>query len=456
VLRTQTNSDLGTGQAALLAAAAAAVGLALQIRDGQYDPLALALIALAIATTLAALLGRAPQMRPRALPVLLAALVALELAVLCSGPVALEMAAPGGRWPFFVLLGSAAAVLALLALDPPWLGRGRPAAIALFVALYFAAGVWLLRHAPPATDVFNFQRGALEALRHGRDPYSIKFRNIYHPYEGFYPPGMVVRGVLQFGYPYPPLTLLLAGAALPFGDIRYAHLAALALGGGALASMQRGRLGPLAAGLLLFSPRFGLLLQMSWTEPFVILLLILTVLCARRAPRLVPLALGLLLASKQYLVLIAPAAILLVPEGPDLRKTARLLLVASGVAAAVTLPLALWDLPAFVRSAVLLHLRQPLRMDSLSFAIAVGRAGGPRAVVSWSALLLGPAALALALWRAPRTPAGFAAATAFVFLVFFAWSQQAFCNYYFLPMAALCAAVANAQDEPGAGQSAAR
>jgi hypothetical protein len=446
---TTTIRDLEPGQAALLAGAATAVGVALQIHDGQYDLAALALIAMAIAATLAALLGRGPRVTPRALALVLAALIAVGLTLLFTQPVALETT-PGARLPFLVLLAAAAAALALPVVDPPWLGRGRAVAIALFVALYFAAGVWLLRHAPPGTDVFNFQRGALEALRHGLDPYDIKFRNIYDPHEEFYPAGMVVRGVLQFGYPYPPLTLFLAGAGLPFGDIRYAHLAALALAGGALACTGRGRLAPLAAGLLLFSPRFGLLLQMGWTEPFVILFLTLTVLCARRAPRLVPLAFGLLLASKQYLVLAAPAAILLVPDGPDrLRRTARLLLVAAGVAMAITLPLALWNLPAFVRSAVLLHLRQPLRMDSLSFAVALIRAGGDRSIATCAPWLLGPAALALALARAPRAPAGFAVALGLTFLVFFACGGQAFCNYYFFAMAALCAALACA-DQPRA------
>jgi hypothetical protein len=434
--------ELRTGEAALLAVAAGAVGVALQIHDGQYDPLALALVAVAIAATLAALIGWGPRVSERGLAILLGMLVAGQLALLFSMPVGVEVS--GGRLPFVTLLGAAAAVLVVLAVDPPWLGRGRPAAIALFVALYFTAGVWLLRHAPTGTDVFNFQRGALEAFRHGRDPYSIKFRNIYHPYEGFYGPGLVVRGILQFGYPYPPLPLFLTAAALPFGDIRYAHLAALALAGAALAGMQRGRIAPLAAGLLLFSPRFGLVLQMSWTEPFVIAFLALTVLCARRAPRLLPLALGLLLATKQYLVLLAPAVILLAPG--DRRQSLRLLGLSVAVAAAITLPLALWDLPAFIRSAVTLQLHQPFRMDALSFATALARAGGPR--LTWPPLLLGPAALALALWRAPRTPAGFAAATAFTFLVFFACNKQAFCNYYFFPLGALCAAVASRR-EPG-------
>jgi hypothetical protein len=435
-----TRTELTGGEAALLAAAAGGVAVALQIHDGQYDPSALALVGLAIAATLAAVAGWGPRLTGRALVILLGAVVAGELTLLLTQPVAMAMTGTG-RAPFLVLMAAAGVALAVAAATPSW--QGRTAAIGLFVVLYVAAGVWLLRHAPPGTDVFNFQRGALEAFRHGRDPYAIKFRNMYHPYEGFYGPGLVVKGILQFGYPYPPLPLFLTGLALPLGDIRYAHLTALALAGAAIAALRRGPVAPLAAGVLLFSPRVGLLLQMSWTEPFVILFLALTVLAAVRAPRLLPVALGLLLASKQYLVLVAPAVLLLVPEGPGrLRRAARLLLVAGGVALAITLPLVLWDLEAFVRSAVTLQLHQPFRMDALSFAAALARAGGPR--LTWPPALLGPAVLAVGIWRAPRTPAGFAAVTALVFLVFFAVNKQAFCNYYFLPVAALATAVAAA------------
>jgi hypothetical protein len=425
------------GGAALLGAAAGALGLALQIHNGEYDPYALALVAGALVATGAAVWGATPELGRRALVVLLAALLVGELALALAQPIALEMA-PGGRAPFRLMLLLAAGGLAATAQA----GRARPWLIVGCLALYFAAGVWLLQRAPAGTDVFNFQRGALEALRHGRDPYAIKFRNIYAPYEGFYGPGLVVKGVLQFGYPYPPLPLFLAGAALPFGDIRYAHLAALTLSGAAILAGGAGPVTALAAGLLLFSPRFGLLLQMSWTEPFLILFLSLVVLAARRAPRLVPLALGLLLATKQYLVLLLPAVALLVPR----ERLARTLGVAAAVAAAITLPMALWDPEAFTRSVVTLQFHQPFRVDALSFLSALVRAGGPP--LAWAPLVLGPLAAALALWRAPRTPAGFAAAVAFTFLVFFAFNKQAFCNYYFFVIGALAVSVGAAERYP--------
>jgi hypothetical protein len=395
----------------------------------------------ALVCTLAVVL-EVPLLRlsERALVVLLAALVLGQVAILLTQPVARSLPAHiPDLWQLQVCLWVAAAAVLAIAAGPAWLRRG---AIPLLLLAHALAGFWILRHAFPETDVFNFQRGSLEALRHGVDPYAIKFRNIYHPNTSFYGPGLVKNGILQFGYPYPPLPLFLTWAALPAGDIRYAHLAALTLGGAAIAFARPGRVAPLAAALLLFSPRFGLLLQMSWTEPFTILFLGTTVLCALRAPRLLPLSLGLLLASKQYLVFAAPAVFLLAPEPERFRRTLVLLAKAVGVALVLTLPLALWDLRAFIRSVVTLQFHQPFRPDAISLLVPLVRSGLPRALGSVLPLVLAPLALLLALRRCPRTPAGFALAVAFVYLLFFAFNKQAFCNYYFFPLAALCAAMA--------------
>jgi hypothetical protein len=196
---------------------------------------------------------------------------------------------------------------------------------------------------------------------------------------------------------------------------------------------------PLAAALLLFSPRFGLLIQMSWTEPFTILFLGTTVLCALRAPRLLPVSLGLLLATKQYLVFVVPLVWLLAPER---RRALVLLGQALGIALLLTLPLALWNPGAFVRSAVTLQFRQPFRDDALSALVPLAHAGMPRVLGSILPLALAALATALALWRCPRTPSGWALAVAFVYLVFLVFNKQAFCNYYFFPLAALAAAIA--------------
>jgi hypothetical protein len=90
---------------------------------------------------------------------------------------------------------------------PRWL---RPLPIAALVAVHFALGVWVLHHSPPpAIDVNIFQRDSIAALRHGRDPYGITFPDIYADLDN-YGEGLSAGGRLQFGFPYPPLSLLVA------------------------------------------------------------------------------------------------------------------------------------------------------------------------------------------------------------------------------------------------------
>ena len=70
----------------------------------------------------------------------------------------------------------------------------------------------------------------------------------------------------------------------------------------------------LSAFLLLFTPRVFFVLISGWTEPLLVLWLAAAVYCACRRPTLLPVALGLLLATKQYMVLALPLTVLLVPR----------------------------------------------------------------------------------------------------------------------------------------------
>jgi hypothetical protein len=148
---------------------------------------------------------------------------------------------------------------------------------------------------------------------------------------------------------------------------------------------------------------------------------------------------GLLLAVKQYTVFMVPLVLLLTP----LRGRALwgLLWRAGATALGVSLPLIVINLPAFVRSVVTLQLHQPFRGDSLSYLAWWVSQGEPQPPV-WLAFAGVAVATALALWRAPRTPAGFAASIAFVYCVFFALNKQAFSNYYYFVVGALCVALA--------------
>ena len=130
-------------------------------------------------------------------------------------------------------------------------------------------------------------------------------------------------------------------------------------------------------------------------------------------------------------------------------------LKAVAVAAVITVPMALLDVDAFWRSAVLLQLREPFRMDSLSFTremlqfvIPLDKRGAM--AVSLTAGLVG---IALSWWRSPRTPAGFAASLGVTCFLLTAFGKKAFLNYYFMVVAFLLIAIAASSSRTEATRS---
>lgn len=327
--------------------------------------------------------------------------------------------------------------------------RYRKAIFPAILLVHVALGVWMIRHCQwPGTDVFVIQRDAARALLHGINPYTITFPDPYHSKSTFYAPGLSVGGRLMTGYVYPPLSILMALPGQLLGDVRYANLMAISGAGALLAYARPSRFSFLAATLFLFFPQVFFVLVLCWTDAFIVLLLAAVLFAACRAPRFLAVALGLLMAVKQYLFLIAPLIFLLVPEQKTeanrKSSTWRLLGKTVLVGLAVSLPLVLWNPAAYWRCAVLLNFGNPFRPDSLNFAAA------------WFAFtkqvpssLIGFALLIPTYWlivkRSPRTPAGFAGATALLYFVFFLFGRQAFINYYFVIFSALCGAVAVAK-----------
>lgn len=425
--------------AAPLALSVLALGCALRVNLGQYHPAALAWVTVALGGMV--LCVAKPRSRvvaaleSRRTAVLACALLVQFVLLLVGSPGATGALADDSHLGAFRLGVVAAGVLCGLACCAG--GRWQTAATAALLLVHLALGAWVLRAAPdPGIDVALFQREAAGALARGDNPYAITFRDPYGGSSPFYGPGVSVNGRLQFGYPYPPLGLLLTTPAHLLGDFRYAHLFAMTLAGALLAFARPGRIAVAAAALLLFTPRGFFVLEAGWTEPFAVLFLAGTVFTLCRAPRSAAVPLGLLLASKQYLVLALLAA-------PLLKRHRALLAGAAAVAGMVTLPLALWDLPAFVRSAVLLQFRQPFREDALSYLVPLAEALG-RPQGAWIAFVMAALAGVLCLRKLPRTPAGFACAVALVFLAFFAFNKQAFCNYYHFVIGAACCAIAPA------------
>ena len=171
--------------------------------------------------------------------------------------------------PFYSGLVVSAVLIGSGLSKKPWLGTLQ---LPLLLLAFIFLGRWLIQTSPaPFIDVFVFQRDGANALLTGHNPYALRYPDIYGN-SPFYGEGLSVNGVLQFGYPYFPLSLLLAlpGHVL-FGDYRYSQLAAMVISAGLIATARPGRLGFAAAALMLFTPRAFFVLEQGWTEPYVVM-----------------------------------------------------------------------------------------------------------------------------------------------------------------------------------------
>jgi hypothetical protein len=430
---------------ASFAAAAIVLGHALQVKAGFYDPGALIWMTVALVLTAAgAVLMRADRTdsdtADGALQAILAAGIAWQLVSFWATPPAAYLQTTE-LTPFFIGVGAGGLCIALGFLPVPALQRLWFPALLI---VQFAMGYWILRWSPsPQIDVVTVHRAAISALLHGRSPYAITFRNIYGD-TSFYNPALATGEWVAFGYPYPPLSLLVAvPGQLLARDYRYAELASI-LGAAALIGYSRpGRLPKLAAALFLTTPRLFFVLEQGWTEPVALVLLAATAFCLVRKPSWVPWAAGLLLVTKQYLVLAVPLLVrLALKQGRTTSKgILRFLVIAACAASLVTLPFVLWRFRAFVDSVVILQFREPLRVDSLSYVSWAVRAGWSQGSIYWS-IAAAAIALPVGLMKTPNTASGFLASLTLATFTMFAFGSKAFCNYYFFVIGALCCSIA--------------
>jgi hypothetical protein len=431
---------------AALAVSAFSLGCALQINFGQYDSRAVGLLTVSLAACVSAMLrlaGRATRIL-----VVLCIWLAIQFAILIVGNPLATATPPLLAFRIGIVLSAVFLAIAIRG------GRFSCVALAMMIATHFSLGLWCLRAAPrPAVDVCVFQTEAARALLHGQNPYAMTFANLYADPQGVYGAGTFAAGRVLFGFPYPPFSLLLVLPGYLLGDFRIAHLVATTIAGTLVATVRRSPLSIAAGAMFLFTPRIFFVLEAGWTEPLAAMLLAGVVFAAARRSAFTFVLLALLLVVKQYLVLLLPIAlVLLVAPIVESRRreghsNRRALWLAVTLATVVTLPLAVWDFYAFVNSVVLLQFRQPLRMDALSYLSWVIQAFGIR-LPTWIAFVGATVVTLWAIARAPRTPGGFAASAAIVLLVFFALNKQAFCNYYFLVIAALCCAVSASSPIP--------
>jgi len=300
-------------------------------------------------------------------------------------------------------------------------------------------GAWIIITKPaPLADLYMFQTDSSAALAAGRNPYELTFPEIYGPPYSWYGNGVAAHGRLWFGYPYLPESLFAIMPAKLFGfDFRLMQLGAMLLTAVGIVAICPSLAGYSAAALLITTPRIFYVLGIGYIEPFVALTLAATVAAAARWPRVLPIALGLFLASKQYAAL---AIFLVFVSRRPWRDALALVSKAILVALVVTLPLALWNVRAFWKSAVALQFKQPFRTDALSYLAWANAQTWPTSTVLAIPFGLLGLTMALALWR--RRTVGFAGAVAISFLVFFSFNKQAFANYYLFALAAMACAIA--------------
>lgn len=401
---------------------------------GNYMP-PLRLVSLAlmlVVATLAVLAHSRASTLPR-LPVsrrtagVLATLVSVFSATVLVINLDIPTAAGVGLWAGLCAL----AVRAMLQLTSGKWPASLSAPVVLVVAhLLLLASMVLTTEWP--VDVHAFLTQGSQALLQGRNPYALTFPNLYgqEQTELFYGPGVVVDGRITYGFPYPPATLLPATAAYLLGDVRLASVIALGAVALLIFASSRSTVDRLAAVLVVVSPGVVEVVRGAWIEATIAALLGLTVWAIRRQHLgTAAVLVGLLLSSKQYMVVALPCLWLLRAHATRGRVAA---VVAS--AAAVNLPFLLAGPSDFWRSIVEFQLVQPFRPDSISLLVeSVNRFGWPApSIFAVLPLAAGLLTAVLCAWRMPLGPAAFATSLGLSLLVTVLLSKQAFLNYYFL------------------------
>ncbi|TSC73058.1 MAG: hypothetical protein G01um101438_81 [Parcubacteria group bacterium Gr01-1014_38] len=443
--------------AAVALTAFALLAWAVARRSGFYDPWA---IILAFGALVVAGIGLrlepSPQLGARAaaaLPFLLAALIAgllidhlHRLPVLYPSPDANLTVFRAG----ILAAGLIAASYALPALLRPALRFPALAAVAALL------GSWSITASPaPHIDTWVFHQRAAGLLLERQNPYEASYPNIYtqRQAEQFYGSARVRDGRFVYHYNYPPASILaMVPGFLLLGDIRWSLLAAT-IGAAALTRAACRRLGAppghaceLALAALLLHPRGFFVLELSWSDPLLLLGLTAVVwtLAGERGRCWRTVALAGLLAVKQYSVL----SVLTLWAAR--RTNARAILTAVALAAAVALPFVMWGPRVFFHGVILFLWSTPARADALALGAVFPQVFGwtpPPLVLSVAGIgaALGVGTL---LARASRASlSAFLLYAATVHLAFFLFNKYAFANYHWFigSLFSLSAAVAMAE-----------
>ena len=419
-----------------MAVAACLLGFAVEIRHGLYDTTALGYLT---ATIVVCAIGIALPARLQRLHVPTGVATAGLLVAIFLQLAAIKI----NNFQYAAIVGGSSLVFFLVLLQLLPVGEKARlicAAIMLGAFCIVASRAFLLNWLDPKIDVYMYQQWSSDALLHLRNPYAMRYPSLLPFGTDLYGQGVVdYKNWLTYGFPYPPWSLLmvLPGYVLG-GDVRFAHIAAIAGTVALMIAARPGRWAGLVAAMFLLTPRVYFVVERAWTEPLLVLTFSFVMFSHLRWKRALPFALGLFFATKQYTILAAPLVWLLT-DGPDRWKEYRSLMIrAVAVILVVTIPFFLWNPHEFIRAVVEWQFVQPFRRDSLSYLVWLKEQFPQMPIRNVAVFYSVLPVTAFALWRCMRTAAGFAAATTVVFLLFFAFNKQSFCNYYYFVIATAC------------------
>jgi hypothetical protein len=395
------------------------IGLGISAHDGEWSAWGLAALLVALALLLAvAVSGREVGLPDRGA---LGAALAVSLVAAAVHPAYRLMHVRGaGIVAIDVLAAVTVAAAATTLVLRPRSASG-PRAWWVVAGLAAATGIVTIVAVPdPHIDVWYLLQQSSDGLLHGQDMYRQHWQHSHG---------------LQAIYPYLPwTTVLLAPFRWLTTDVRAGLLLA-----SLLTSWQLRRLAPMApvalALLVLAHPHWAFLIDQSWTEPLLLVLLTGAVLAVSRGrPGLAVLFLAGALACKQHVVLLLPVFALWPAFG--LRRTAQ----SAAIAFVAVLPWLVWSPSEFWHDAVKANLDLGVIPRALCVPGLLLR--HDVAVGFWFTVLALALAYAVALARVPRTASGVALSSALVLLALDLANKQSFFNHYTLPMGLLVLALA--------------
>ena len=418
--------------------------VAIQLRTGFYEPVALAVLLVGVALAVVAA-GRLPFSQGngttagRGLWLISQLMAGGVVSLAAMGLFGSQGYSFGYASPQFPHFSRGIGLLVLALASSYWLDRMPPGARSRGYVEFARRRFWMIVSLVCAVkalviftsyswqlDVWQVHQTGAKAFFAGDNPYAVA---VWTGPTG--PAKLICRGFI-----YPPTSLL---ATLPFyallGDIRFTmlagELAALALLRRLIARAPgcpvRDRLAELVLLLAFVQPRGVAMTETGWNEPIVLgfIAAALYTYATRDDHGESDVLLALGLSAKQYMIFGLPPALILFPrQWRPFRRMA-----AAGLI--VSLPFVLRGPGAFVDGIVAHFLELPPRPDGLNVTaffmehgVRVARPVGPA--------LAGLVMVAATIWLRRCGVAGYLHAVTLSLLALFLFGQQAFYNYYYL------------------------